>query len=479
MRLFWAVGLSCALMGCGAGANGGNAAPAMAPKAAAPAKPAELAAAPEAAKPPAAPGPWIGGGTASFADDGSDHVALWVDVPDDAKSAHVPTALTLTIDTSGSMRGAKIRDARKAAQAVVDRLSDGDIVAIHTFADDARVRVSPTVLTPVSRRHIAAVIEELAAVGGTNLFDAIKVAEAETWRVPATHPVRRVVVISDGKATVGPSEPSTIAQLAEVGVSRGVQVSSIGVGLDYDESALNELAIRSSGRLYHLADSSELGAIVEREIALLDRTMATDAVIEVVAAPGVRLGSVNGAHSAWSGGSSLRVPLGALFAGQTREIAVSVRVDPMEGGGVTRPLVSARLHFTDPADGGAPRVQEIVVRAPGSEEGTSLATSERARTILSTFQAAEIAAVAVARANSGDFRAAEAELARAEAALRKTASTTRDDAEKQRVMKRAARIGQSRSKMKAAAKAPPSAQPAATRSGALEANDAALDIMGY
>jgi Ca-activated chloride channel family protein len=418
-------------------------------------------------------GPWIGGGTATEVSPsaGGDHeIALWVDVPDDAKTTHVPTVLTLTIDTSGSMRGDKIRHARKAAQAVVDRLKDGDIVALHTFSDDARVRVPQTVLTPDSRRHIAAVIEELSANGATNLFDGIKIAEAETWRAPATHVIRRVVVISDGKATVGPSDPNSIGQLAEVGVSRGVQVSSIGVGLDYDESALNALAMRSSGRLYHLTDSSELGAIVEREVALLDKTLATDAVVELVAAPGVSLRGVSGGNGAWNGGTTLRVPLGALFAGQTRELAVRAFVSASEEPG-SRPLVSARLHFKDPADGNLDRVQEIVVRSSHK--------SDRAAAVLATLEAAELASQAVAQANAGDFTNADLQLARAQSELEKSAKDSRDDGERRRLVAKAKKIERSRSDMRAAAAAPPAARPRAMRKSALEANDAALDMMGF
>ena len=61
----------------------------------------------------------------------------------------------------------------------------------------------------------------------------------------------------DGRANVGPSSPEALGDLAARGTEDGVQVSAIGVGLDYDERTLGELARRSSGRMYHLEEPSQ------------------------------------------------------------------------------------------------------------------------------------------------------------------------------------------------------------------------------
>src|SRR5262245_4096470 len=96
---------------------------------------------PEHAAP--ANGPWIGASGASdfvLAGTRDTFMGVWVDVPSAAKRTHSPMALSLVIDTSGSMGGAKIENARSAARALVGGLANGDIVAIDTFSDDARER---------------------------------------------------------------------------------------------------------------------------------------------------------------------------------------------------------------------------------------------------------------------------------------------------------------------------------------------------
>ena len=89
------------------------------------------------------------------------------------------------------------------------------------------------------------------------------------------------MLISDGIANVGPSSPETLGTIAERGLRNQVQVTSLGVGNDYDEKTLNALAVKSSGRLYHLTEPKEMASILKGELDLLDATLASDAFVEV------------------------------------------------------------------------------------------------------------------------------------------------------------------------------------------------------
>jgi Ca-activated chloride channel homolog len=407
-------------------------------------------------------------------------LAVWVDVPDTSDRARVPVAVALTVDTSGSMGSHnKIAHARSAARRVVDGLQDGDIVALHTFSDDVKVRVPQTVLGPETRRAISNVIEELEPHGGTNLFDGVRMAQASAAASDEAHPVRRVIVISDGKATVGPTMPDVIGQLGEAGTAQGVQVTSFGVGLDYDETALNALAVRSSGRLYHIAEAAELSGIVDRELALVQKTMATQAFVEIVPAPGVTLIAAEGVRTSWGANRALRVPLGSMFGGQVRELVVRVRVDEAKAG--ERPILSARLHYRDPSDGGLERVQEVVARANFTNDATQVAAHghPRAQSIISVQRAALLASEASAQANAGDFGNAERQLALAEAELRRGAERAKTKNERARIMSSVDRMGSARRSMKAASAAPAAKRATIGRANALDLNDAAMDMKGY
>lgn len=477
---------AAALTGCAGGATaGGVARPTAPPTVAAPDAPAadgsaQTVAGPET--PVAANGTWIGAsGSSDFVLSGThdSFMGVWVDVPALAKKAHTPMAVALVIDTSGSMAGPKIEHARQAARSLVESLSDGDIVAVDTFSDDARERIPATRLDRASRARIVASLGDLGASGGTNLFEGLRLGETTVVSAPATHPVRRIVVISDGIATVGATSPELLGALAARGADRGVQVTSIGVGLDYDENTLNTLAVRSSGRLYHLAEPREMAQILDREVKLLDSTMAVDAFVEIVPAPGVQILGVDNNRSDWQGGGALRVPLGTMFGGQHREMLVRVRVTA-EGEG-SRPLASVRLHFRDPADGNLPRVQEVIARNDVTSDPTLVErhANTRARAIAAVQEAAQVAITAAQAVNADRFDEADRQLAAAEQKMRDTAKVMKDKKEQERVLASAERISSARKSTAKAAAAPPAARPAAKRAGALDANSAGMSAAGF
>src|SRR5207302_11093867 len=63
-------------------------------------------------------------------------VGVWIDAPVERPKTRVPVDLALVVDTSGSMAGAKMDNAKSAAKTIVDSLADGDIVSIDAFDND-------------------------------------------------------------------------------------------------------------------------------------------------------------------------------------------------------------------------------------------------------------------------------------------------------------------------------------------------------
>jgi Ca-activated chloride channel family protein len=481
--------MGCLLAGCAAGPTTTTAGGAVTPaaKGGAPSKDAPAQVAAPVAQPAAAPGdetgrkahagPWIGAaGASDFVLPGAQDTQLgvWVDVPAELRKARVPAAVSLVVDVSGSMAGDKIVHARAAARAFIDGLSDGDIVSVATFSDNAQEIVPPTVLSRSTRRAVLASVEGLQPNGSTNMFDGLRLGEGRAVTSPPTHSVRRVVLISDGQANIGPSSPEVLGALAQRGADRGVQVTSLGVGVDYDERTLNALAVASSGRLYHLTESREMASIMEKELSLLQATAATDAFVEIVPAPGVQLVSVDGVRADWSGGA-LRVPLGTMFGGQHREMLVRVRVTaPPEG---THALASVRLHFRDPGEGNLERVQEVIARYQVTSDAQVVASRQNARTqtIAAMMDAGKAAVEAAQQVNTGNFAAAEQQLAAAEAKLRDTAARARSAEEKERAVAAASVMAQQRGAARAAAAKPKAAQ----RADALEMNSTGMKAMGF
>jgi Ca-activated chloride channel family protein len=275
----------------------------------------------------------------------------------------------------------------------------------------------------------------------------------------------------------------TLGAEAEAGTPFGMQVTALGVGLDYDEKMLNELAIRSSGRLFHLSDPKEMAGIITDEVELLQGTMATNAAIEIVPAPGVTIaGTSQGVQSAWGnrgGQRVLRVELGTMFAGQRRELLVRYRLntDQVEG---KKAIVSARLHYVDPSDGGVERVHEVLVRGELTQDPSLVAMHQNSevQAIVAMQNAATFAMAARTELEAGRFDGADEKLAKAEADLRQRAQEAKSTKDRARMMGAADGIASSRRSVQKAAMAPPSAAPAAKRKESLELNNRAMDALG-
>lgn len=404
-------------------------------------------------------------------------VGVWVDVPEARPETRPPMEVVLVVDTSGSMAGAKIESARTAAAMLVRNLKDGDIVGLDTFSDHARTLVSPTRLDATSRAEILRQIAQLRETGSTNMFEGLSLAESQIAAAPPSHPLRRVVLVSDGIANVGPSSPEVLGSLAERGLRARAQVTSLGVGNDYDERTLNALAVRSSGRLYHLSEPREMASILKNELDMLDATLASDAFVEVVPAPGVQVLGADGVRTEWHDGG-LRIPLGALHAGQHREALVRVRiVDPAAFEGHTRSMASVRLRFRDAQENDLERIQEVVAKTQLTTDSGAIARtgSSRAKAILAIMDASKQELQAAQRINDGDFVDADKELERAQATLAAQAQSVTAPAEKKRLEAAAGKVAAAR----AATRAMPSAPKAVQRDRALQMNADAMHSAGF
>ena len=170
-------------------------------------------------------------------------------------AARLPTDLTVVFDRSGSMGGEKIARARQAVRALIDELQDGDRFALVTYSDGAELPVPLQPVTSERRATWRALLPGIAAAGNTNMSGGIDLALStlRDSQGAAVARASRIVVISDGQANRGDSSQEGL-------VARGTQaaraehvMSSVGVGLGFNEFLMAGLAGRRCGQLLLLA----------------------------------------------------------------------------------------------------------------------------------------------------------------------------------------------------------------------------------
>ena len=127
-------------------------------------------------------------------------------------AARLPASIVVVVDVSGSMQDEdKIGAVRHALARFVETLDPADRLAIVTFSDDAHVALSPTSVA-ASRETILAAVGNLTAYGGTNLGAGLSTAIAIAASMRHGN-VPRIVLLSDGVATVGETRPEILTDL--------------------------------------------------------------------------------------------------------------------------------------------------------------------------------------------------------------------------------------------------------------------------
>lgn len=190
---------------------------------------------------------------------------LLAGVPAKAKDADGNGAkreLTIVIDRSGSMAGAKIAQVKAAALQILDGMDDGETFNIIDYSDSiSSFATAPVVKGKTTALEARKYIEKISAANGTNLHDAI--LEALRPR-PADGMLPLVLFLTDGLPTVGVRDEATIRQAVIKGNTYNRRIFTFGVGYDVNAPLLTNLAQNSRAISTFVQPTEEIEAKVSQ-----------------------------------------------------------------------------------------------------------------------------------------------------------------------------------------------------------------------
>ena len=294
---------------------------------------------------------------------------------------HAPLALVIVLDTSGSMEGEKLAEAKAAVKGLVRDMHDNDEVAFVRYSDDAQL-VQPLSLVSEVRRRLIARVDGLTADGGT----AIPLGLAAGLRAldgDVGGRVRRVVLVSDGLDSSRPQSE----RIARVNFDKGITISSMGIGLDFDQAYMGGVARAGHGNFGFVNDGPTLASFLQRELDETATTTAESTVVHLHLPDGVRFVNATGADAVLNG-RDVSLKVGALFAQEAKRVMIEMAASTGAGGALdfnesvtwqsvgggqghaTVPQIEV-LCTTDPSAVAAGRNESVLGRA------ASVAASER------------------------------------------------------------------------------------------------------
>lgn len=207
-------------------------------------------------------------------------------------NARPPLALALVIDTSGSMRDEvdntiKLERAIEAAHKLIDdpSLASGDKLTIIQFDDESKVLLP---LSHLARSQAHQVVDSLRQYsGGTEMGKGMQNALQELSKEPP-EVAKRLILLTDGQTFDEERCRSLGAKLAET----NTPIISIGIGEEYNEDLLRELADVTKGRWLHLQNMQQLDQFFGEEIHQVVREVVTDLQLKIAVVKGVTLDSI-------------------------------------------------------------------------------------------------------------------------------------------------------------------------------------------
>lgn len=285
---------------------------------------------------------------------GSRHFDFHLQVDQDtagASTQRTPVTVALVIDRSGSMQGEKIRVAKQAALAVLERLDERDQAAVVVFDDRIDVVQAKAHVTPAFKASVRAALSLIEARANTALHEGWLTgckAIASELAPSAEAGLSRCFLLTDGLANVGVTDPEQIAgEAAGIREHAGIGTSTFGIGTDYNEMLLGPLAVAGGGQFHHLRAAEEITTTFLGELGDLLAVAARQVRLEIEAEPGTQLDlvSVYWANPAAPLASRLLVTIGDLLHGEERHVVA--RCDFPSQRGQDGRVVRARALWVD------------------------------------------------------------------------------------------------------------------------------------
>lgn len=309
--------------------------------------------------------------------------------------------IALVIDRSGSMSGAPLEEAKKAASFVINHLSARDRCAIVVYDDRANLLVPARHVDDKEAFH--RVIRSIHSGGSTDLHMGWLTGAEALAPFASPSSISRVILLSDGNANAGETNAASIAAQVRRLADAGVTTSTLGLGVHFNEALMTEIALAGNGRAYYGDTAEDLMAPFREEFALLDAIAAHKVSCLLKPVPGVQMDVLN----SYGRDAQGRIVLPDIAWGSEAVIAVRLSVPAsMVAAASVVELLSASVAFTD-LDGRSQGVasEPVVLPVMTSDALAVLREDDVVARRFGEVEAGRLQGLARRAALNGDWRA--------------------------------------------------------------------------
>ncbi len=199
----------------------------------------------------------------------NENVYLYVDLKAgkvESTKERTPLNIAVVIDKSGSMaEKKKLEFVKKAVDYIIDNAGDGDYVSVITYDDYVNVLQRSQIIR--NKSELRDKISRLKPDGFTNLSGGMFEGYDQVNDSYSRGYVNRVLLLSDGLANKGITDRHELADMVrDKNRKDGITISTFGVGNDFNENLMTDIADYGKGNYYYIKNSSDIPEIFASEM---------------------------------------------------------------------------------------------------------------------------------------------------------------------------------------------------------------------
>ncbi|HEY9748844.1 MAG TPA: VWA domain-containing protein, partial [Allocoleopsis sp.] len=310
--------------------------------------------------------------------------------------------LSLVIDRSGSMAGAPLHHALKAAESVVDQLEPEDTLSVVVYDDAVDTPVAPQSVT--DKATLKTAIRRVQAGGITNLSGGWLKGCEYVHNHLDPQKVNRVLLLTDGHANMGIQDPKALTKTAGQKAEAGIVTTTLGFAQGFNEDLLIGMARAANGNFYFIQSIDEAAEVFSIELDSLRAVVGQNLVVTLELAPGVSLvDTLSLAKVSQNDAGTTVLSLGELYENEDKLLGLSLAIDEAAIATSSHELPVMKLHYS------ADVVQDDIIQTVSgtAEVVAKVGTVEEAAMAASSHIILELSRLTVAKAKETALDLAE------------------------------------------------------------------------
>lgn len=180
-----------------------------------------------------------------------------------------PLNLALALDRSASMRGARLNRVKVAARQILEQLTPDDRICIVSYSDRADVLLPSRRVTDIS--DIRAIVNTISAGGGTEIYQGLQACYNQVKLHYNSNIVNHIILLTDGR-TYGDEDVSL--ELAQSASKKGIGISAMGIGDEWNDVFLDRLASRTGGASAYINSPAAVVDFMKDRVTSLGQSYA-------------------------------------------------------------------------------------------------------------------------------------------------------------------------------------------------------------